>query len=203
MSRISLCAIEVLGCCLLLGCGSSPPTHYYMLNVIAPAASGSDSTATNKIAVRLEPVAIPPELDRPELLSHSGPYSVHIADSDRWAAPLEDQIRRVMSDDLATRLPPGLMADPNEPATNEPRRLLSISIAQFSADERCAMSAHASWTLRGPKGDSVRGTEQVQLPGSEPCAGAIAAAMSRALAVLADRLAAVIVAQPESVSTGP
>jgi uncharacterized lipoprotein YmbA len=190
-----------LGCCALLACSSSPPTHYYTLKTIAP--SGPGATGPNLVVVRLEPVVIPPELDRPQLVSRSGPYSVRVADSDRWAAPLEDQIRRSLSEDLSARLPPHLVANPNEPASNDPRRLLSIAIAEFYADERCAATLRADWTLRGPKGDSARGTEQVQSPGSAACAQALPEAMSGALALLADRLAAIIAAQPAAANTDP
>ena len=200
MSLRRLRPLGLLGCCALLACSSSPPMRYYTLKAIAPMAPGL--ATTDQVVLRLEPVVIPPELDRLELVSHNGPYSVHIADSDRWAAPLEDQIRLILSDDLAARLPPRLVADPNESATNEPRRLLTVAIAEFYADESCAATLRADWTLRGPKDESVRGTERLQIPAVEPCVGALPAAMSGALAVLADRLAAAIAAQPPT-SAGP
>jgi uncharacterized lipoprotein YmbA len=198
--------VGYLWCCVLLACSASPPMRYYTLKAIAPsvpAGSAADMSAANSAVIRVEPVVIPPELDRLELVSHSGPYGVHVADSDRWAAPLEDQIRRVESDDLTLRLPPHLMADPNEPATSEPRRLLSIAIAEFYADDHCATILRVNWTLRSPKGVSERGAEEVHMPANEPCVGALPAAMSGALAVLADRLAAKIAVQPAAASDGP
>lgn len=201
MTHISRQQVVFLGCCLLLACNSSPPMRYYTLKAIAPAAPISN--AASQVVIRVEPVVIPPELDRLELVNRSGPYSVQIADSDRWAAPLEEQVRRILSDDLSSRLPAHLLADPNEPATNEPRRLLSIAIADFYSDGTCAATLRANWTLRSPKGDSEHGSEHLQIPGSEPCVGAVPAAMSAALAALADRLAAVIVAQPHGDTTGP
>jgi uncharacterized lipoprotein YmbA len=200
MTRMSRQSLGFLGCCLLLACSSSPPIQYHTLKAIAPAAAIAN--ASNQIVVRVQPVVIPPELDRLQLVSRSGPYSVHIADSDRWAAPLDDQVRRVVSDDLTARLPPNLVADPNEPATNDPRRLLSVEIADFYSDDTCATTLRANWTLRSPNGDSARGTEQLQIPGSESCNGAVPAAMSAALAALSDRLAAVIVGQAAG-STSP
>jgi uncharacterized protein len=174
--------------------------QYHTLKAMAPAATIANTS--DQTVVRVQPVNIPPELDRLQLVSRSGPYTVHIADSDRWAAPLEDQVRRVVSDDLSARLPPNLVADPNEPATNEPRRLLSIAIAEFYSDGSCAATLRASWTLSSPKGHSERRAEQLQVPASEPCAGSVPAAMSFALAALSDRLAAVIAAQPAG-STAP
>jgi uncharacterized protein len=191
MIRSWLHAPAILACCALSGCGSSPPTRFYILNEIAPAATPG-AVVADQIPLRVEPVTLASELDRPELVTRSGPNRVHVAGSERWAAPLPDQIRRVLSEDLATRLPPGLVADPNEPGTSEPRRLLRVTLAEFYPDDTCAVSLRASWTLDNPHGQKLRGAEQVQLPSSAPCSGEIPALMSRALAVLADRLAAAV-----------
>ena len=192
MSCSWLRAVVMLGFGLLCGCGASPPTRFYILNDIAPTAQPAD--VSNRIAVRVEPLAVAPELDRPELVTRSGANRVHIAGLERWAAPLPGQIRRVLSDDLAARLPPGLVADPDEPATSEPRRSLSIAIEEFYGDDSCAVSLRAGWSLANPHANVVHGSEQVQIPASTPCSGELPAAMSRALAVLADRLARVIAA---------
>ena len=188
------CSLLLACCAVLCACGSSPPTRFYVLNEIAPArppASPAPATS-NPVPVRVEPPAIAPELDRPELVSRAGPNRVQVAQSDRWAAPLADQIRRVLSDDLAARLPAGLVADPNEAATTEPRRLLTLAIAEFYGDDSCAIELRASWSITNPHAALQRGSEQLQLPASRPCPGALPAAMSRALAALSDRLAAVI-----------
>jgi uncharacterized protein len=191
MIRTWMRPVGFLACCALCACGSSPPTRFYILNEIAPAAAPA-AIAANQIPVRVEPVAIAPELDRPELVTRSGPNRVHVADSERWAAPLADQIRRVISDDLTTRLPPGLVADPNEPSTSEPRRLLTIAIAEFYGDGTCAVTLRAGWSLTNPHATVLHGFELTQIPSSAPCAGELPAAMSRALARMADDLAKVI-----------
>jgi uncharacterized lipoprotein YmbA len=182
-----------LVCCALSGCGSSPPTRFYILNDIAP--TGPVPSVSSSIAVRVEPVAIAPEVDRPELVTRSGANRVHVAGSERWAAPLPEQIRRVLSDDLAARLPQGLVANMDEPSTSEPRRSLTIAIDEFYGDDSCAVSLRAGWSLANPHAPPVlHGSEQVQIPAGTPCSGELPAAMSRALAALADKLATVIAA---------
>jgi hypothetical protein len=57
------------------------------------------------------------------------------------------------------------------------------------------VSLRASWSLTTAHAASQHGTEQVQVPASAPCTGELPAAMSRALGVLADRLASAIAAQ--------
>jgi hypothetical protein len=185
-------SIVFLGCCALFACGSSPPTRFYILNEIAPATPAPTATASNQIPVRVEPVSIAPELDRPEIVSRIGANRVRVAGFDRWAAPLPEQIRQILSDDLAARLAPGLVAEPNESSTKDPRRLLTIAIDEFYGDDSCAVSLRASWSLTNPQAAGQHGTEQVQVPASAPCGGELAAAMSRALGVLADRLDVVI-----------
>jgi uncharacterized lipoprotein YmbA len=191
MRRMRGNALGLLGCCMLAACGSSPPTRFYTLNEIAPAAApGALSSAA--VPVRVELMAIPAELDRLELVSHRDPNRVRVADSDRWAAPLDEQIRRVLSDDLAARLPPNAVADANEANTREPRRTLSVSIAVFEADESCAVTLHASWTLDTPQAARQGGLERIGQPSVGACPAALPAAMSQALATLSERLAPIV-----------
>jgi uncharacterized lipoprotein YmbA len=189
-----LIGFGLIGCTALYACGSSPPTRFYALNVLAPQGSAvSNAAATaavsDVIPLRVEPVAIPAELDRLELVSHSGANEVYIAPSERWAAPLDEQVRQVLSDDLAARLPARAVVDPNEPGTQDPRRTLSVSLAQFEAAESCTLTLSASWTLHTPHAPSQSGMEHIEQPAQGSCPQGMAAAMSRALATLADRLA--------------
>jgi hypothetical protein len=141
--------------------------------------------------LRVEPVAIPGELDRTELVTKNSPNSVSIDGLDRWAAPLDEQIRRVLSADLVARLPPNWVADPLEPMPDAPRRRLFIQIESFYADSHCAVSLKAAWTLRDAHGATRQGSEEISAPPQQgPCAGTAAAkSMSNALGLFADRLA--------------
>jgi uncharacterized lipoprotein YmbA len=178
---------------MLAACSSSPPARFYTLNQIAPVAAPVAAAGSGAIPVRVEPVVIPAELDRPEMVIHSDPNRVRFADLDRWAAPLDEQIRRVLSDDLAARLPSNAVADPNEPNTHEPRRTLSVSISVFDADESCAVTLNASWTLHTPDAGNRSGLEHIAQPSVGTCPASLPAAMSHALATFADRLAGILV----------
>jgi uncharacterized protein len=191
--------IWLLACCLPLGCSSSPPLRYYTLNEIASTAP--PVTMSNQVPVRVDPVVIPQELDRLEIVTRIGPNRLRISELDHWAAPLDDQIRRVLSDDLSTRLPPHGLADPNEPAGGGPRRLLSVSITDFLADSACSVTLRADWMLRATNTNTERGTEIIVIPGNEPCTAVAAGQMSSALAVLADRLASMILSATGSAPT--
>jgi uncharacterized lipoprotein YmbA len=200
--RLLACA-GLLGCCLLNACGTSPPARYYTLSDTTPAAvpsSASWMAAARAPMVELEPVLIPAELDRIEVVSRLGPNRVHIADLDRWAAPLDDQLRLILWEDLSRRLPPHQLAEPNEPGTSEPRQRLFVRITDFLGDRRCAVTLRADWTLRGPAAHEERGSENVHWPGAGDCSGVAAAQMSEALGMLADRLAGVILSRSPQIA---
>lgn len=178
---------------LLGACQSSPPTHYYALAEIAPTAARV--TLPVHVPIRVERVTIPAELDRLEIVRRSASNQVQIAAFERWAAPLEDMIRQVMADDLAARCAPGTFASANEPAVGEPRGHLYIGIRAFAGDEHGAVKLHGAWLLQTPQAVSARGIEEIAVAADNASADALAAAMSRALAAFADRIAAAL-AQP-------
>jgi len=170
-------------------------THYFALTEIAPTAA--HAPVPTQIPMRVERVTIPGELDRLELVRRGTSNRLQIAVFDRWAAPLDDMIRRVVAADLAARFAPGALASANEPAVGEPRRHLYIDIQEFAGDERGAVKLQASWLLQTPNAASVRGVENVAVEASDVTADALAAAMSRALAGLCDRIAATLGSHPE------
>jgi uncharacterized protein len=181
------------GCLVCLAaCSSSPPLHYYTLSEVA--GSGQSTVASGTTALRLDRVTVPAELDRDQLIRRIDATRLQVLDGDRWAAPLEDSIRRVLSNDLAARLPPGLVVDPNDPATGEKRQSLSIDIQDYYGDAACAVTLRAAWVLKPADGPTSRGKEDIRIPGGADCAGpaALPPAMSQALGQLGDRIAAAV-----------
>jgi uncharacterized lipoprotein YmbA len=177
---------------LTAGCASSPPLHYYTLTEV-PAESRL-AAAGDTVPVRLDRVTIPTELDRSQLVRRIDATRLQIIEGERWAAPLEDTIRRVLSGDLAARLPPNMVANTNEPSIGEKRQSLAVDIAELYGDAACTVTLRAAWVLKQPDSQSSRGTEELRVPVSGDCsrAGTLPTAMSQALAQLSDRIAAAV-----------
>jgi uncharacterized lipoprotein YmbA len=190
MSTRLYCAGALATFVLLCACQSSPPTHYFALTEIPPTTS--PAAASSQLPIRVERITIPGELDRLELVRKSAPNQLQIAAFDRWAAPLDAMMRRVVAADLAARLPPGTIASANEPAVGEERQHLYIDVQEFSGDKSGAVTLNAGWLLVTPNAASVRGAAQIRLDATEATVHALPSAMSRALANLSDRIAAAI-----------
>jgi uncharacterized lipoprotein YmbA len=181
--------VTLAGAYLFSACQSSPATHYFALTAVAPSAALAAPPPPTPIPIRVERITIPAELDRLELVRHSTSNRLRIAAFDRWAAPLDDMIRRVVAADLAARFAPGMIASSNEPAVGEARRRLYIDIQELTADERGAVKLQAAWLLQTPDAAAVRGAEDLAVEASDASADALTVAMSRALAALSDRIA--------------
>ena len=86
------------------------------------------------------------------MVSEIGPNALDISDQDRWSAPLADMTRNVLSQDLATYLPPGMVVLPDAPAPATTAQIV-VSIAQFGPQASGKVVLVGSWSLL--KGNSA------------------------------------------------
>jgi len=188
MSRSVLSAQLIAG--TLAACSSSPPSHYYVLS------AQSDPAAVRRIGhpgrtVAVGAVKLPGALDRPQIARRLGPNQLEYAESERWAGPIDDMTRRVLSTDLRTRLPASttMIADDSPTPAD---MTIAIEMSRFDADNEGRVALDASWEILDKNGKVVGVPRQQKIvePVIGPDAAAVAAAMSRALAGLADNIAA-------------
>ena len=159
----------------LAGCASAP-VHYYTLSSVPPAGSATPLQLTAPLG--LERVTVPTELDRMQLVRRLDSTRVQILDEHRWAAPLDDMMRRVLTEDLALRLGSGAIAEPNEPANGERRASLAVDIREMYGDVDCAVTLHAAWTLKMTP--AARTRTPPRLAASAPTVGAADAPTGKA-----------------------
>lgn len=171
----------------LAACGHSPPTAFFTLDPVAPASAAA---ATAIAPVQLAAVHIPASLDRPELVTQTGPNRVQVNDLDHWAAPLGEMMRRTLAQDLMARLPAGSFALPDAPKPPGARALV-VTVLQLTADAQGKVDMQASWSLLPAGSSAAVISRNVDLSASSaPGPQGEAAGMSRILADLAGRIAA-------------
>jgi len=184
-------ALVTMVLALVSACSSGPATHFYTLSDTAPEATPPVGVGW----VRIVNLTIPGELDRPELVRRIGPNQLSIAGLDRWAAPLDETIRRALSDDIARRVP--------APVPGQ-QYSVSVEIREFYGDSTCNVSLRAGWTVKPSHPESARPAnaapvnEEIQVPSSGSCPAMLAATMSVALGRLSDRIIAGVARMPAS-----
>lgn len=181
-------AIAFLAVLALAGCGTSPQTRYFTLSVAAgPAKVRHAITAPVTVAA----VHVTSSLDRSEMVRRTGANRVAISDKDRWTAPLGTMTRRVLSQDLAARLPPDMVVPAHLPVPPHATRIV-VSIAWFGPDASGRVRLDGGWSLieGGAEKPALRGVISLKSGATAEGGDAQAAVMSRLLGRLATRIAA-------------
>lgn len=176
---------------ILSACGSSVPLTYHSLTRAEDA--GASSSGPARMLVEILPVAIPEQVDRPELVLSAPDGKVIVLGDDQWTASLADGTRQAVADALwrHSRAIDVYRAPASNAPESIPQYRLSIRVERFTATPGQHAELAASWTARRlPRGESVtcRARAEAPLPGTT--AEDAARALGAGLAELADSIAA-------------
>jgi uncharacterized lipoprotein YmbA len=171
------------------GC-SSDPAHYYTLSPTAPSGS-----AAAKLAVAVGPVSVPAAVDRPQIVVSTSANAVAVDDFNLWASPLQDNIARVVAENLAAILgTPRVSLFPQTIASDLDYRV-QIEVRSFESMPGKSATLNAVWTVRRMKdGKTQTGRSSVQEKVSDNGFDALAAAHSRAVGQMSRDIADAILA---------
>jgi uncharacterized lipoprotein YmbA len=192
---VTRATLLVLTAALVAGCGSSPKSRFYTLSANgaasppAAAAGAASPAAAAAYSVSVGPVSVPEIVDRPQFVLNVGTNQVEIAEQARWAEPLKAAIPRVIAANLAHALGDARVTAFSADADY---RVL-VDIQRFESVRSNAVSIEAGWSVRPAKGGAPRnGRSVVRETASGKDFDALAAAHSKALAVLSDEIAQAI-----------
>lgn len=178
----------VLAAVLGLGaCGSSPNPDLYTL-----AAQPGAEVVTRKLSVELRRIGLAGYLDRPEIVRGTMQYRLQVANSDRWGEPLGGMLDRVLTEDLVERLPQAAVFAESGAISTHPDTVLEIDIQRLDADAQGTMVLLAQVAVRPDGKTASASTIRLTRPIDAPTAQAHVAAMSAAIALLADRIAQIV-----------
>jgi uncharacterized lipoprotein YmbA len=182
----------------LIGCASEPARFYTLSANLPPAAQAP------KIAVVVGPVSIPAEVDRPQMVLREGPNQVRLDENNRWASPLADAIGSVVAENLAALLgTPRVTLFPDR-MTGDAAYAVTIEVQQFVSEPGIAAILSAVWTLRrAADGRTETGRTRVREPVKGSGYEGLAAAHSRALAVMSRDIAGTLEALSRGTSSAP
>jgi len=178
---IALCAAAALG----VGCASTPPSHFYTLRATATPVATKSS-----LSLAVGPVSIPAVVDRPEIVVSAAPNEVWLDEFNRWASPLQDNLARVIAENLAALLgTPHVTQFPQQLSAGSDYRV-AIEVLRFESAPGEAATLDAIWTVRRTQdGKTETGRTTAREPVRAKGYEALAAAHSRATARLSQDIA--------------
>jgi uncharacterized lipoprotein YmbA len=177
---------------LMSGCGflSSKPSRFFALERIP--ASGPAPSARG-VAIGVVGV-LPPGLDRKEIAVRKADHQLEIRGREQWTASLEPLVLSTLAYDLADRLPEGMVILPGQPRPDAGMRNLDVVFEELASGPDRSVILDARWTLRSPGRPDITHHEQVAVDLQSLDSPDISTGLSRALATLADRIAAQLAA---------
>jgi len=187
MGRPAAVAIVCMLAALAAGCASSPARFYTL------SATATPGSASSKVAVAVGPVSIPAAVDRPQIVVSTGANQVTFDDFNRWASPLQDNVTRVVAEDLVALLGTPRVTLFPQTLSAEPDYRVQIEIRNFESAPGKSASLDAVWTVRRTKdGKTETGRSSVRERVDDNGYEALAAAHSRGVARLSQDIAEVV-----------
>jgi uncharacterized lipoprotein YmbA len=171
-----------------LGSGSqTPPTRFFVLNSLYTTENETQPvTDLKEVIVVIGPITLTQVLDRPQIIIRHSDNEIRVADLDRWAEPLRENLTRVVLDNLAVLLSSGsIIRFP--PAVSIPVAYqIIIEVSRFDGNPKDGVVLRARWAILGDNGDTVLLDQQSVL--NEPTKGDTIAEMVSAQSRLVAKL---------------
>lgn len=189
-----------LGICLFAwgGCASSKMARFYTLSPLTASGDLPGSVPVEQgIAVAIGPVAIPDYLNRPQILTRSSPREFKLAEFERWTGSLEEDISRVLAENLSVLLSKDhvTVLRWGGDATLFPAEYrVGVDLVRFEGAIGESVTLAARWSVHREEDKKILSARESNV--REPVEGqdydALVGAMSRALATLSREIAAAI-----------
>jgi uncharacterized lipoprotein YmbA len=120
-----------------VGCTSAPVRHY----TLNPPPDKTLPASETTLAIDVRVVHTPPQLNRSELMVRTGPTEVTLLENERWASPVNDEIKNAVRLELQHRL--GRMTGLG---LTFAKMTLDIDVRQFEAEFGQYALLEAAWT---------------------------------------------------------
>jgi uncharacterized protein len=136
----------------LAGCAGSPPVRFYTLTPVGYQEGATFAPVpANPVTVGIAPVEIPDYLDRPQIVTRQGRNELKLAEFDRWAGSLSDNISAVLADNVASLLGSDRVAVNPGTGAGKPEVKVSMRILWWDCVPGQRLRLKAQWTILAGK----------------------------------------------------
>ncbi len=150
-----LLSILLLLCTSCIQIGSDPqPVQYYLLESMTDAPEFSSGETSN---IDLELVNFPDYLDRLQIVTRNNNNGIDFSDSARWAEPLQDNMTRILRENIALMLPnANISVSPWENSGNDAVKV-KLVVNKFSGKLGDHSQVDIRWTIDNGGESTIQG----------------------------------------------
>jgi uncharacterized lipoprotein YmbA len=175
------------------GCAGSQDARFYVLSPVPASEAPKNPPSGAPPRVGLWPVELPAQLDRLQIVTRSGQNEIALAEFDLWAAPLADQVTRVLAEDLAILIPSDHVTVFPWARDTLPDYEVQVEVVRSEATLGGQYELVANWSVfkRGARNGGVRGKSALLEPAGASYA-TLAGAKSRLVGALGRDIAGAV-----------
>ena len=183
----------LLAALLLTGCrGSTPKTEFYTLSSISQTQTDTKpKTAGQTVSIGIGPVTVPEVLDRPQIVTRTGPNTLQIDEFHRWAGRLDDDFARVVAQNISQMLATEQVAVFPWDVSFDPRYQITLNIMRFEGRWGKDVLLEVFWKIIDSQKQTALSVQKsvIKEPLPDESYETLIATKSRAIASLSDIIA--------------
>ena len=179
------------------GCaGRSKPSRFYILSAEADTRPQAQQKTgnTNAVVIGISPIGLPKYLKKQEIVTRTAANELHLAEYDRWAGKIEEDIGRVIAQDLDAVLESDIVLVTPALIEISPDYDIRIEILRFDGRLGGEVDLVCLWAVVNRQDNMVYGFKMSHI--TETVKGAayvdFVAAQSRVLAAFSRELAGAV-----------
>ncbi len=179
-------------CLWPLGCGTSPPTKFYLLSPVpVPNPETGDTQGQQLAIIRVDAVVIPSYLDRGEIVTRVSENEIHLADFHQWGEPLRDSLTIILALNLSRLLPADRFAVFPFKCPSPVDYQVNVEIVRMDGSLDRDVHLTAQWTILQGKENDIVTTRKSRFKASKAPMnyGELVTAQSRLLEALSREIA--------------
>ena len=131
---------------LITGCSSSPQARFYTLNTMSKTKGSTTDITT--IAIKIGPMTIPDALDQPQIVTRTGPNTLELSEFHRWGGDLQDDIERVLGENIAILLPTNHITLSQEVTFLPIDYQVIVNIRELGGELGGSVTLNADWLIK-------------------------------------------------------
>lgn len=102
--RTALGILLLTAVILTTGCGRTPSINYYQLSAMVSDHITANTNEIGEAVIGIGPLRLPERLDRPQIITLLDANRLQVSDAHRWIEPLDENISRVLRENLSVLL---------------------------------------------------------------------------------------------------
>jgi uncharacterized protein len=150
-----MAGVMILIVALCAGCRSAvPPTAFYTLaSIRGTSAPAQQTSAFEDLVIGIGPLLFPDYLDRPQIVTRTGPNSLNMSEFNRWGGKLDQDFINIFAENISILLSTDRVVIFPWKGQVKPDYRVTLDIHQFEGQNGDSVLLNVTWAIWG-KDDS-------------------------------------------------